>query len=74
MVNLIGYNKIKSKKNEQFYYIVHFSYPDRLDYGMAVSQAIVKADVFESWKKNNSWENVTCGYDRDRKTHFLYLK
>lgn len=74
MVNLIGYNRIKSKKNEQRYVICHYSYPDRLDFGMGVANAVVKEDVFDIWQKNNSWERVSDGYDREKKSHFLYLK
>lgn len=74
MVNLIGYNRIKSKKNDQMYVIVYYSYPDRIDFGQAVAQSVVKADVFDAWQSNNSWERVSDGYDRERKSHFLYLK
>lgn len=74
MINLVGYNRIKSKKNEQYYVVCYYSYPDRVDFGMKTAEAVVKADVFDTWMFNHSWDRVCDGYDREKKSHFLFLK
>lgn len=72
MINIIGWDKRKSKNTEKEYYIVFFSYPDSIDHGLKTGDAICSPDYFEKVKANP--EGTKVGYDRERKNLFLYVK
>lgn len=72
MVSILGYNKIHSKKTDKDYMMVYYSYPDMIDFGVKTGNAICGVEYFNRLMEKP--DSICVGYDREKRSEFLYLK
>lgn len=71
MAKIIGHQKIHSKKTDTDYIRIYFTWCEDAINGEACDSTVCGVEYFEKLK--NDPENIRVGYNREKKSRFLYI-